>query len=361
MTNDIAVRDAGDSPMTIQQLTGQVHLIQDVMRAVMKDGEHYGVIPGCGTKPALLKAGAEKLGMTFHLAPQFEVKQTDHPGNHREYQVICTLNGRHQGVGSCSSMEGKYRFRTGPKKSTEQPVPKEYWDLRASNPAKAQAFLGGKGFTTSKEDGVWMICEMGEKVEHDNPADYYNTVLKMAKKRAHVDAILTATAASDIFTQDIEEMAENTSVANATASPTTAQTTPKPPPAPERRQEGPKAAQSAPSQPQGDPQAELHQRPLPAGTQTVSGIVEAVSKKAGTSKKGPFNKYGVKVAGVWFNTFSDSDGGLAEQAKAGGAQIMIYFTTDQYGNQIERIERAGEVPKEPAATEPANDDNDIPF
>jgi hypothetical protein len=30
----------------------------------------------------------------------------------------------------------------------------------------------------------------------------------MAKKRAHVDAILTATAASDIFTQDIEDMPE---------------------------------------------------------------------------------------------------------------------------------------------------------
>ena len=46
----------------------------------------------------------------------------------------------------------------------------------------------------------------GERVEHDNPADYYNTILKMAKKRAYVDAIITATACSDIFTQDLEEM-----------------------------------------------------------------------------------------------------------------------------------------------------------
>jgi hypothetical protein len=42
-------------------------------------------------------------------------------------------------------------------------------------------------------------------VEHDNPADYYNTVLKIGKKRAQVDGILTVTAASDIFTQDIED------------------------------------------------------------------------------------------------------------------------------------------------------------
>ena len=50
-----------------------------------------------------------------------------------------------------------------------------------------------------------MICSKGQRVEFDNPADYYNTVLKMAKKRAHVDAILTATAASDCFTQDVED------------------------------------------------------------------------------------------------------------------------------------------------------------
>ena len=54
-----------------------------------------------------------------------------------------------------------------------------------------------------------MIAKGGEKVEHDNPADHYNTVLKMAKKRALVDAVLTATAASDIFTQDLEDITAN--------------------------------------------------------------------------------------------------------------------------------------------------------
>jgi hypothetical protein len=74
--------------------------------------------------------------------------------------------------------------------------------------ANKAGFAGDK-FGTKKDDaGIWMITTHGEKVEHDNPADYYNTCLKMAKKRAHVDAILTATAASDIFTQDIEDMPE---------------------------------------------------------------------------------------------------------------------------------------------------------
>jgi hypothetical protein len=38
------------------------------------------------------------------------------------------------------------------------------------------------------------------------PADVANTVLKMAKKRAQIDLTLTATAASDIFTQDVEDI-----------------------------------------------------------------------------------------------------------------------------------------------------------
>ena len=41
-----------------------------------------------------------------------------------------------------------------------------------------------------------------------NPADIANTVLKMAKKRAQIDLTLTATAASDCFTQDVEDLPE---------------------------------------------------------------------------------------------------------------------------------------------------------
>ncbi len=104
-------------------------------------------------------------------------------------------------------MEAKYRYRQGAAEPTDKPVPRAYWDLRGEDPAKALELIGGKGFTVKKVDGKgWMIAKGGEKVENDNPADNYNTVLKMAKKRALVDAVLTATAASDIFTQDLEDI-----------------------------------------------------------------------------------------------------------------------------------------------------------
>jgi hypothetical protein len=200
--------------MSVESVVRQVNLVQEIMKGVMKDGEHYGVIPGT-SKPSLYKPGAEKLGFTFRLAPEYEVTTIDWPGGHREYQVKCKL--RHiptgtmvgEGVGTCTTLEGKYRYRGGEKEGTGQPVPKEYWNLKnAGRISEALNLIGGEGFGVGKIDGQWQICSMGEKVEHDNPADYYNTCEKMAKKRAHVDAILTATAASDIFTQDVEDMPE---------------------------------------------------------------------------------------------------------------------------------------------------------
>jgi len=219
MENEIAVRENygvvnfEESAMNVESVTRQIAIVQNVMKSVMKNNEHYGTIPGTN-KPSLLKPGAEKLNLVFRLRPEYQITKTDLYGSHREYEVVCTLyhipTGQSvgQGVGSATTMEGKYRFRGGEKKDTGQVVPKEYWNLKKSDPAKAKAMIGGEGFGIAKYDNEWHICEFGEKIEHDNPADYYNTVLKMAKKRAHVDAILTATAASDIFTQDVEDMPE---------------------------------------------------------------------------------------------------------------------------------------------------------
>ena len=203
-----------DSAMTIEGVIRQVNLIQEVMKKVMKEGEHYGTIPGTN-KPTLYKPGAEKICTTFRLAPAYEIKRTDMADGHREYEIVCTLthipSGQifGQGVGSCSTMESKYRFR-----KAEQICPE------CGEPAiiKGKKQYGGGwlcfkkkgGCGTKFKDGNPLIenQEMG-RVEYDNPADYYNTVLKVGKKRAHVDVTLTVTAASDIFTQDLEDLTDN--------------------------------------------------------------------------------------------------------------------------------------------------------
>lgn len=203
--------------LTASDVAAQSKLIQEIMQAVMKDGQHYGKIPGCGDKPALFKAGAEKLSVTFRLAPSFEKTEVIDMGNgHREYRITTRLThmdtGKFigEGVGSCSTLESKYRYRQGGKPvATDKPVPKLYWDKKkGGDMSAAQALLGGAGFRPLKmDDGSWMIAKVdkAERVENPDIADQWNTVWKMAKKRSLVDATITATGASDCFTQDIEE------------------------------------------------------------------------------------------------------------------------------------------------------------
>lgn len=197
-----------------QQVVAQVKHVQEIMHSVMREGEHYGKIPGT-KKQCLFKSGAEILGLTFRLIPEFDVAQTDFGNGHREVTVTCRLRNPMgslvgQGVGSCSTMESKYRWRSGADlEDTGKPIPKEYWDAKKDNPAKAQAMIGGKGFVAKKNDlDAWTIHakSVGDRSENPDIADVWNTVLKMAKKRAHVDATITATATSDMFTQDVEDL-----------------------------------------------------------------------------------------------------------------------------------------------------------
>lgn len=220
--------------LTAMEIRNQVTLIQEVMRDVMQgptkenpNGVHYGTVPGCGDKLVLLKPGAEKLSLTFRLRPIIDndrdVRVDHFEGAHREVRVYChvkNMSGEElaTGVGSCSTMESKYRYRGGIKISTGRPVPKEFWNLKNEGKIReAQDLIGGKGFGTMKGDSGWEICELGEKMENPDIADTYNTVLKMAKKRAYIDGILSATAASDIFTQDLEEIEPEAVVATAEA------------------------------------------------------------------------------------------------------------------------------------------------
>lgn len=196
-------------PLGVEEILSQVNLIQSVMHRVMKDGEHYGTIPGCGDKKTLLQPGAQKLTMTFRLGPEYTIQEVDLVRGHKEYRVICTLKSIQsgtfvgQGVGCCSSMESKYRWRGGARKCPK--CGKETIIKGKAEYGGGWLCFGKKGGCGAKwGDGATEIESQNiEKVENDNPADTFNTVLKMAKKRAFVDATITATAASDIFTQDI--------------------------------------------------------------------------------------------------------------------------------------------------------------
>src|SRR5690242_6749049 len=77
--------------LTVAEVINQKKVVNDLLRNAMTDGVHYGKIPGCGDKPALLKPGAEKIGFTFRLAPEFQVQKKDLQGGHYDVMIICTL------------------------------------------------------------------------------------------------------------------------------------------------------------------------------------------------------------------------------------------------------------------------------
>lgn len=207
MEAGIIVHEPAESSqsMTVQSIHNQIQLIQQVMKTEMKEGEHYGTVPGCGDKKVLLKPGAEKLCLLFKMAPRFKIENVDMGNGHREVRITTELyhieSGKFlgEGVGSCSTMESKYRYRGTQVEPTGEVVPKEYWKTRDPE------LLGGKQFVAKKIENQWLICLKGEKTENPDIADTYNTVLKIGKKRSQVDAALTVTAASDLFTQDLEE------------------------------------------------------------------------------------------------------------------------------------------------------------
>lgn len=192
----------------VEALVAQRSMVVRTMKTVMRQGitGHYGIIPGA-PKPTLLKAGAELLCVLFRLAPHYETMNEEKDGEHVTIRIRCTLihiptgQAWGQGIGSCSTKESKYRYRNDKSfEVTDLPIPKDSKEKKAE--------YRKQGFGMQKVDGTWKWVRFtgdGEKVENPDLADSYNTVDKMASKRALVAAVLNATAASDVFTQDMED------------------------------------------------------------------------------------------------------------------------------------------------------------
>lgn len=128
---------------------------QSLVRSQFTDKLDYGVVPG-SKKLSLLKPGAEKILMLLGLTSEFEIANQirDYENGLVLFDFVCSLysNGTKitQGFGSANSKEAKF-----------------------------------------EKNAVYSID---------------NTIMKMAKKRALVDAALLVGSLSDIFTQDIDEM-----------------------------------------------------------------------------------------------------------------------------------------------------------
>jgi hypothetical protein len=183
----------------------RIEAIQQLMRDVLKpatkesgwDGD-YGVIPGTGTKPSLLKAGSEQILAMFEIAvdPVVEDLSTEDCSRYRvTARLIHVPSGNFlgAGIGEASTNETKYKW----KKTWSKP------EYESTDPDRRRI----KHSQYKNNNGMFETRE--EMQIRQEPADLANTVLKMAKKRAQIDATLTVTGASSMFVQDVEESVED--------------------------------------------------------------------------------------------------------------------------------------------------------
>lgn len=171
----------------IANTMAKIQQMQNVVQRTLKKGHDFGEVPGT-SKPTLLKPGGEKICMLFGLNPEYEFLQTieDYDKEFFSYNIRCTLfrNGQPvaQGVGSCNSKEKKYRYINVDK------IPENY--------------VGQSEEFTDKYGRVKY------KINNPDICSLVNTILKMAKKRAFIDAVLQVASLSEVFTQDIEDMGD---------------------------------------------------------------------------------------------------------------------------------------------------------
>ena len=172
---------------SIASTMAKIQQMQNVVQKTLKKGHDFGEVPGT-SKPTLLKPGGEKICMLFGLNPEYEFLKTteDYDKEFFSYNIRCTLfrNGQPvaQGVGSCNSKEKKYRYINVDK------IPENY--------------VGQSEEFTDKYGRVKY------KINNPDICSLVNTILKMAKKRAFIDAVLQVASLSEVFTQDIEDMGD---------------------------------------------------------------------------------------------------------------------------------------------------------
>jgi len=203
--------------MNIAAAKARLKEFQEFVKEYLVEDEDYGTIPGT-PKPTLLKPGADKLCELYGLADSYTVKEVENWQLEPplfDYTVTCTLTMRRDGrlvgtgLGSCNSWEGKYKYRESRRKC---PLCQQETIIKGKEEYGGGwlcwAKKGGCGAKFLEDDKSIVEQKAGKEINDDVPT-IKNTVLKMAKKRAKIDAVIGATRSSGLFTQDLEDIVDH--------------------------------------------------------------------------------------------------------------------------------------------------------
>lgn len=153
---------------------------KEFLKNDLKDGVDFGKIPNV-EKPCLFKAGGEKIQLYLGLTPQYKLLHREFVPNQvrkdkvwndvtKKYQEVETVRNYYCWEWSCELWHGSVKVAEGV----------------------------GMGNT---EEDKYVSQYKGAKT----PDSLANTVMKISKKRAFMDAIIGVSGVSDIFTQDLED------------------------------------------------------------------------------------------------------------------------------------------------------------
>lgn len=191
----INMNDAADEmAIRLAEMKAKIDMVQKFIKGVMKKDLDYGEIPFTDNR-TLFQPGADKLNDLYGYARYITSKDENKNYKTGHYDVTVRIQLKHkstgivvgEGEGSCSTYESKYRYRWVYEREIPNGIAKES--------LVSKTFVNKK---TGKEYTKY-------RVENQDLMDVWNTVLKMAIKRAYVAATLAATGLSGIFNQDEEE------------------------------------------------------------------------------------------------------------------------------------------------------------
>ncbi|RBP04962.1 hypothetical protein [Rossellomorea aquimaris] len=143
--------------ISLTEAKERIDLLEQFVKEMMNEGLDYGMIKGF-RKPTLLKPGAEKLCDIF--------------GFSKHVNIVNRIENWEEGIFA--------------------------YDVKVTLVSKQTGYMEAEGIGTCNNKEQSFI--------NQDPFSVVNTLLKMAKKRALIDAVLSATRASGLFTQDFEDL-----------------------------------------------------------------------------------------------------------------------------------------------------------
>jgi hypothetical protein len=189
---DLAVYDGGQiDPYRPQIMTPQAareldEQLRQCVRAVLREGTDYGIIPGTSGEKVLFRPGAQRLLQWFGLTFTCDRTDIEHDDEGRKhgitYRAVVSKRGTGEVLATCEGTadydESKF-YKGADQVQREAEARERSWakkDRRVANPEK------------------WKHLP-----EYRAP---WNTLVKRAQKRAIVGATIDATAAGGVFADD---------------------------------------------------------------------------------------------------------------------------------------------------------------